>query len=175
MAADGLDALRFADAADRRAGLLSLRPPDAGANWWLGVIEHVTLQATGPGTPEAERRAWAELAVAALAAALGTGGLDDREVATREARLCLALPAADRPDRLRPDRVARNCLALVGSSPAEVAASRWSLRAEDVPVLRKLRRVRNLVVPALDLSAQVEDEELRRELAEWREIVPALP
>lgn len=175
MEADELDALRFADSADRRAGLLALRPPNAGTNWWLGVVQHVTLAATGPATPEAERRAWAELAVAALETALETGGLDAREVATREARLCLALAPADRPQSLRPDQVARRCLTLAGISPAEVAATPWSLRAEDVPVMRKLRRVRILVVPALELAEQVEDDELRGELAEWRDIVPTLP
>ncbi|WP_406632382.1 hypothetical protein [Amycolatopsis sp. WGS_07] len=117
MEADELDALRFADPADQRAGLLALRPPNGGTNWWLGVVQHVTLGATGPGTPETERRAWAELAVAALETALETGGLDDREVATREARLCLALAPGDRPQTLLPDRAARRCLDLVGVSP----------------------------------------------------------
>lgn len=175
MEADELDALRFADPAARRTGLLALRPPAAGTNWWLGVIQHVTLRATGPGTPEGERRAWAELAVAALETALETGGLDGREVAAREAGLSLALPGGDRPESLRPDRVARRCLDLAGITPAEAAATRWSLRAEDVPVMRKLRRVRITVVPALALSSQIEDEELRRELDEWQAVVPTLP
>ncbi|WP_406632381.1 hypothetical protein [Amycolatopsis sp. WGS_07] len=42
-------------------------------------------------------------------------------------------------------------------------------------MMRKLRRVRILVVPALELAEQVEDEELRGELARWRDVVPTLP
>ncbi|SEP38666.1 hypothetical protein [Amycolatopsis saalfeldensis] len=175
MEADELDALRFEDPAARRTGLLALRPPAADTNWWLGVVQHVTLRATGPGTPDGERRAWAELAVAALETALETGGLDGREVATREAGLSLALPAGVRPEGLRPDRVARRCLDLAGMTPAEAAGTRWSLRAEDVPVMRRLRRVRIMVAPALALSSQLEDEELRRELDEWETVVPTLP
>ncbi|HEY2060529.1 MAG TPA: hypothetical protein VGH57_19325, partial [Amycolatopsis sp.] len=62
-----------------------------------------------------------------------------------------------------------------GLTPAEAAATTWSLRAEDVPVMRKLRRVRIMVVPALALLSQIEDEELRRELDEWQAVVPSLP
>jgi hypothetical protein len=32
-----------------------------------------------------------------------------------------------------------------------------------------------MVVPALALSSQIEDEELRRELDEWQAVVPSLP
>ena len=173
--ADELDALRFEDPAVRRTSLLALRPPAADTNWWLGVVQHVTLRATGPDTPDGERRAWAELAVTVLETALETGGLDEREVATREAGLSLVLPAGARPESLRPDRVVRRCLDLAGLTPAEAAAASWSPCAEDVPVMRKLRRVRIVVVPALALSSQIQDDELRRELDEWQAVVPTLP
>ncbi|WP_163507228.1 hypothetical protein [Fodinicola acaciae] len=175
METDALNTLRLADPASRRSGLLAMRPPNAGANWWLGVIQHVTLRATGPAMPDAHRRSWAELSMNALEAALETGALDAQEVATRQAWLCRSLAADDRPPSLRPDSAARRCLSLVGMSPAEVAATRWSLRVKDAPKIRKLRRIRILVVAAVGLAPQIEDDELLHELAEWREIAPTLP
>ncbi|GAB3423171.1 hypothetical protein GCM10027569_55680 [Flindersiella endophytica] len=41
--------------------------------------------------------------------------------------------------------------------------------------MRRLRRVRNVVAPAVRLLDLVRDEELRRRLEEWRDMLPRLP
>ncbi|WP_020416330.1 hypothetical protein [Amycolatopsis sp. ATCC 39116] len=161
------DELRRLPPEEQRA---RLRATEGGGNW-LGLIQTATLYATTPGE---SRESWARLAVAALEVARETGALADREVRPREANLARNLddPVAA---GLRPDDVAAACLALAGMTPAEAAAVEWSLRAEDVGKMRTLRRVRNVVVPAVELSDRVASEELRRELEEWRAVLPRLP
>jgi len=147
------------------------------ANGWLGLIEPATLHATAPRSPD--RPAWTRLTVAALETARMTGALTGREVAARMAHLCRALARYGAPEAydpaLRPDRVARACLDVTGMTAAQAAATPWRLRAADVAVMRDLRRVRNVVAPAVALADRIEDTGTRRELAAWRAVLPRLP
>jgi hypothetical protein len=149
------------------------------ANWWLGVVEPATLHATRPECPEPERRAWTRLAVTALETARATGGLSGREVAARMAHLCRALARYGPPEgfapELRPERVARACLSVAGMTAAEAAATPWRPRAEDVAAMRDLRRVRNVIAPAVQLAEHVDDRRTRDELAAWRDVLSRLP
>jgi hypothetical protein len=174
-----LDSLRHEDAALQRERLLALRPDGQGANWWLGVIQVATGRATRPDLPDADRSEWASLAAVALDTARDSGDLDAREVVYRKANLSVALSRYGSPESfsaaLRPDLVVRDSLAEAGMSPSEAAATPWQLRAEDVDVMRRLRRVRNIVAPAVQLAAHVRDEQTKRELAAWSEVLPKLP
>ncbi|MEU5692273.1 hypothetical protein [Actinosynnema sp. NPDC020468] len=143
--------------------------------WWLFVV-----QVCAGGADEDGRAAgWARLTAVVLGAALDTGGLSADEVAVRRASLVAALapcgPPEDVDPSLRTDDVVRECLRLTGTTAAEVAATPWALRAEDVPVLRRLRRVRTLVGAALWPADHVHDAGLRAELAGWRAVLPRLP
>jgi hypothetical protein len=172
--------MRHENAARQRERLLELRPESGDrANWWLGLIQQAALRATSPDSAIEDRREWAGLAAVALDTASETGDLANREVVTRKANLSLVLSRYGRPAEfsasLRPDLVARECLALVEMSAEEAGATKWALRAEDVDIMRRLRRVRNVVAPAVQLAAQVEDERTKQDLAAWREVLPKLP
>lgn len=178
--ADLLDELRGADPAARRAELLRVRAETGGGgNWWLGLIEHATSRATASATTNAERRAWAGLAATELDLAAELADLSGREVASRKANLSFALsrygPPAEFGPSLAPDAVARECLAVAAVSPEDAAGTEWQPRAEDVDVMRRLRHVRNVVAPAVQLAELVEDEALRAELDRWRNVLPRLP
>ncbi|WP_255407830.1 MULTISPECIES: hypothetical protein [Amycolatopsis] len=41
--------------------------------------------------------------------------------------------------------------------------------------MRSLRRVRNVVAPAVAIAHRVRSEEVRRELDAWRAVLPRLP
>jgi len=174
-----LDSLRHEDPVLQRERLLALRPEVRGPNWWLGVIQVATGSATRPDLPDADRRQWASLAAVALDSARDSGDLEAREVVSRKANLTWALSRYGSPESfspaLRPDLVVRESLAEAGMSPEEAAATPWQLRAEDVDVMRRLRRVRNVIFPAVQLAAQVQDEQTKRELAAWSEVLPKLP
>lgn len=178
--AETLDPMTGWAPARQRERLLALRPERDRANWWLGVIQYAAFGATGLDdvTPEV-RRGWATVAAVALEAAAETGDLAEPEVATRLADLSKGMSRYGRPEELhaalRPDDVARRCLAAAGMSPAEAGATEWAPRAEDVGIMRKLRKVRNVVHHAVQLADEVDDERLRRELAAWREVLPKLP
>lgn len=147
------------------------------ANWWLGEIQSATLHAT---TPESDdRRRWASLAAVLLNKARQTGVLDDREVVTRKTNLSAALSHHGKPEdfhpSLRADLVVRESLDAVGMSASQAESTKWALRAEDVNVMRRLRRVRNIVAPTMHVADLVTDDELRQELAAWRDVLPQLP
>ncbi|TVT43939.1 hypothetical protein FNH05_22015 [Amycolatopsis rhizosphaerae] len=175
--AESLESLRWLDSAAQREHLLADTGRDA--NWWLGLIQQATLRATDPEATEEARRSWTVLAVTLLDTALESGGLADREVVTRKAKLSLALARHGRPEEfsaaLRPGLVARECLALAEMTPDEAAATPWRPRAEDVEVMRRLRKVRNVVAPAVELAAYIEDESTKREVDAWRAVLPKLP
>ena len=161
--------------ARQRERLMSLRSEQADrANWWLGVIQYAASGATRPDTED--RRVWAVLAAVALEAASDTGDLAEPEVVTRLANLATALSRHGRPAEfhpvLRPDDVARRCLALAAMAPEEAGSTEWK---GDVDAMRRLRKVRNVVHHAVRLADEVEDEQLGRELAAWREVLPKLP
>jgi hypothetical protein len=164
--------------ARQRERLMSLRPEQADrANWWLGVIQYASFDATRPdGVSPEDRRGWAVLAAVALEAASDTGDLAEPEVVTRLANLSEVLSRHGRPAEfhptLRPDDVARRCLALAAMSPEEAGSTEWT---GNVDAMRKLRRVRNVVHHAVRLADEVEDEQLRQELVAWREVLPKLP
>jgi hypothetical protein len=175
-----LNSLRHEDAPLQRERLLARRPAsDLRVNWWLGVIQVVSGRATNPDLPDADRSEWAGLAAVALDTARDAGDLDAHEVVYRKANLSLALTRYGSPQSfspaLRPDLVVRDSLAEAGMSSEEAAATPWQLRAEDIDIMRKLRRVRNIVAPAVQLAAHVEDEQTKRELAAWSEVLPKLP
>jgi hypothetical protein len=173
--AEDITPLRDLDTASQREGLLALRGGNPAPNWWLGVIQHSGLHATHPGySPD-----WARLAAVALDTARETGDLADQEIVTRQANLSHLLSRHTRPEdvhpSLRPDSIVRESLALAETTPAEAGATEWAPRAEDVAVMRRLRRARNVIVPALQLTDQIDDPGLRRQLAAWRDVVPNLP
>lgn len=166
--------------ARQRDRLLSLRPEHDRANWWLGVIQYAAFGATGPDGVAAEvRRGWATVAAVALEAAAETGDLAEPEVATRLADLSKGMSRYGSPEEvhaaLRPDDVARRCLAAAGMSPEEAGSKEWTPRVEDVGIMRRLRKVRQVAHHAVQLADEVEDEQLRQELAAWREVLPKLP
>lgn len=164
--------------ARQRERLMSLRSEQGDrANWWLGVIQYAASGATRPdGVSPEDRRGRAVLAAVALEAASDTGDLAEPEVVTRLANLSKGLSRHGRPAEfhptLRPDDVARRCLALAGMSPEKAGSTEWT---GDVDVMRKLRKVRNVVHHAVRLADEVEDEQLRRDLAVWHEVLPRLP
>lgn len=149
------------------------------ANWWLGVVQHATGRATDPDMLDADRRQWAGMAAAALDTARDAGDLDVREVVTRKTKLSLALSRYGQPESyspaLRPELVVGDSLVVAGMTPEEAAATPWQLRPEDVDVMRRLRRVRNIVAPAVQLADHVQDEQAKRDLAAWRDVLPNLP
>jgi hypothetical protein len=175
---DELDSLRHENAERQRSRLLAERP-EHGTNWWLAIIGVAANNAVSPLTPEEDRPQWAALAVVALDAARDLGDLDGREVVSRRTNLSLALSRYGPPESfsaaLRPDAVAGASLAEAGMTPEEAASTPWQYRDEDIDVMRRLRRVRNVVYPAVQLADRVEDEQLRQTLAAWREVLPKLP
>ncbi|GAB3576162.1 hypothetical protein GCM10027445_39820 [Amycolatopsis endophytica] len=164
---DLADELRRLPREEQRARLRETR----GGGNWLGLIQTATLRAR---TADEARAEWARLAVSALETAREEGALEDREVRPREANLFRTLddPAGAGLDA---DEVVAACLALAGLTPAEADAVEWAYRAEDVDKMRTLRRVRNVVQPAVAIAGFVGREELRRELEAWREVLPRLP
>jgi hypothetical protein len=164
---DLADELRRLPRDEQRARLRETR----GGGNWLGLIQTATLRAT---TADEARDEWARLAVSALETAREEGALEDREVRPREVNLFRTL---DDPlgAGLVPDEVVAACLALAGMTPAEAGAVEWAHRAEDIDKMRTLRRVRNVVQPAVAIVDFVEDGELRRELEAWSEVLPRLP
>jgi hypothetical protein len=143
------------------------------------MVELATQHVQYPDTPEPERRDWARLTVVALDTALADGGIDAPEVATRKAYLAAMLSQYGDPvdfsPGLAPDEVARGCLALAGLTPTEAAAMPWEYREEDVPTMLRLRKIRNLITPAVALIGHVTDEETLRCLTQWPDVLPKLP
>ncbi|RZS37512.1 hypothetical protein EV193_10567 [Herbihabitans rhizosphaerae] len=139
-------------------------------NWWLGVIQSATHPATQDGPHRAH---WARFVAAALATARATGELDEREVLVRQANLCLVLARDGRleeiADTLRPDDAARDCLAYAASISDDPPAT------DKIEAMRRLRRIRNVMAPAVALVDHVTDDDLRDQLAGWTNVLPGLP
>lgn len=177
---DELDSLRHENAEHQRERLLGLRPVSGDqANWWLYLIESTTLAAARPDQNDEDRQQWASLATVMLDTALETEDLPNHEAIIRKANLSLTLSPYGRPDAfspsLLPDVIVRDALAATGTSPQEAAAIKWALRAEDLDVMRTLRRARNLMTAAAQLATQVTDVHIKNELAAWQAVLPTLP
>jgi hypothetical protein len=131
---------------------------------------------------EMSEDAWADCAAAfsyVFSAAVESGDVDDQEVTTRRLYLTAALlqrvPPRSEIEILDADRAIDLFFAKVPVSDefARRVSPEW--RRLDIDTIRKLRRSKNLVKPALLISDSVGRSDIERRLATWREVLPFLP
>jgi hypothetical protein len=184
----------------RRAVLLDGRPaaPDSRVQWWIDFFDRcheAVLRAavTSSGTAP-DRMA---LMIWAIDLAVETGDLSPVDTAVLTARLTARLGEVgyrgDRPDRLRPDSVARRCITAMplrlAQLPEAVARERhyllederaWLPRSDgavddrDAAVFDRLDDLRRLLRALRSLAGAIEDAALAARVQRWLAVEPHL-
>ena len=125
---------------------------------------------------------WAECCAAVsyvLTAAVASGAIDDHEAALRRLYLTAALlqrvPPRGDMEILDPNRAIDLFFSsvTVAEDHARRASAEW--RSLDIHDIRRLRRAKNLVKPALLIADATGRSDIERRLAAWRETLPLLP
>jgi len=178
---DELNIIRFWDPSQQRSRLAEMQPAQQERdNWWRGVIESATRMAvSSEKISMQDRQAWVQLALTALDCAHDMNAVNKLEVAIQRANLSAALSRYGDPiefnDSLKPDDVAQNCLACIDLSYEEAASKTVDWRAQNIEVIRSLRKIKNLVTPLVSLADKIEDEPTRLETQRWINLLPVLP
>ncbi|MFJ2648522.1 hypothetical protein ACIO1C_17525 [Streptomyces sp. NPDC087420] len=148
---------------------------------WLGVVELITLRLTVEhGSLPAE--SWATSLSAytyALEAAVTSGSIDQRECLIRRLHLASLLlrqiPPNVGTDILDPGRLIDLTLQEIPMSAEEARDLSAEWRALDISQIRILRKIKNLLSPALGLVREADGEVRDERLKAWEEVVPSLP
>jgi len=156
-------------------------PGDMGRGDWLAVVQLLTAGLTREAEllPAAELNRGVEVLGTLLEQAEQIGDIDHDEVVIR--RLNLAGVLRDRrgsdPDvvLLTPQQMYELFLGAVPFSLAQVREFPADWRTLDIDTMRRLRRVKNLLMPLLSSKPLLEEAGLRDEVSAWEEVLPRLP
>ncbi|ACU77441.1 conserved hypothetical protein [Catenulispora acidiphila DSM 44928] len=156
-------------------------PVDKHGGDWLAIVQLLTARLTEEGgTLTAEELNLGATALdVALDSAEQAGVIDRNEAAIRRLNLMSVLLRLRGPNPdvalLNPQRMYGLFSTAVPLSAAQIREVPPNWRALDVDTIRRLRLVKNLVVPLLGVKSILEQAGFADNLAVWEDALPRLP
>ncbi len=146
-------------------------------NDWLTLVEALTQAVDSPTMDSADRGREIEALVCVLNAAEQAGGLERSEVTIRRLNVVAALIGLDETPAgtLSPESAAESFLAEVPYSLPDATALAQDWRSLDLRTIKKLRFIKNMLMPLHVIEESLPAGEVRTAVRNWLRLSKALP